>query len=92
MDKAETAPAAPPDWIEALAESEADIEAGHTVPLEPVLAPMRASVDRMEARRAARAEQAAESEWRGLAAKPSGNSTCSWSISRGSIARRQSAI
>jgi len=45
----------PPGWIDALTESVAQIRAGQTVPLEPALARLQASIDRMEARRAARA-------------------------------------
>jgi hypothetical protein len=44
----------PPGWIDALTESVAQIRAGHTVPMEPALARLQASIDRMEARRAAR--------------------------------------
>ncbi len=43
---------APRDWIESLERSEAQIEAGRTVPLEPLLDMMRASIARMESRRA----------------------------------------
>ena len=43
------APAAPQDWIDALARSKAQIEAGQTVPLAPVLQRLRESVARMEA-------------------------------------------
>ena len=40
----------PPDWItESLDRSEAQIEAGQTVPLEPVLDRLRASIARMTA-------------------------------------------
>jgi len=40
----------PPKWLEdALERSEAQIEAGQSVPLEPVLARLRASIDRMKA-------------------------------------------
>jgi len=44
---------APVDWAESLARSEAQIAAGHTTPLEPVLDELRASIARMEAKRAA---------------------------------------
>lgn len=57
MDKIAGESETPAEWIEALAESEADIAAGRIVPLEPVLARMQESIDRMEARRAARAKQ-----------------------------------
>ncbi len=43
---------APPGWAEALAESEAQVAAGLTVPLEPVLDRLRASAERMETRQA----------------------------------------
>ncbi len=62
MDKIVHDVGAPADWSEALAESEADIEAGRIVPLEPVLARAQESLDRMEARRAAaQARQSARS-------------------------------
>jgi len=54
MDKNSEHGRAPPVWIEALEASEAEIRAGLTVPLEPVLARMQASIDRMLERRAAR--------------------------------------
>jgi hypothetical protein len=54
MDDLTARPSAPPGWIEELEESIADIKAGRTVPLDPVLARIQASVDRMEARRSAR--------------------------------------
>ena len=48
MDRA----ASPADeWAEALAESEAEVAAGQTVPLEPVLADLRAAAERLEAKR-----------------------------------------
>lgn len=50
---------APAGWLEALERSEADVAAGRTVPLEPVLERMRDSIKRMEARRAARGAEAA---------------------------------
>jgi hypothetical protein len=41
----------PPDWlVKSLAESEAQIEAGMRVPLEPFLDRLRASIARMESR------------------------------------------
>jgi len=43
---------APAAWLETLERSEAQIAAGQTVPLEPVLDIMRASIARMEAKRA----------------------------------------
>lgn len=42
---------APAGWLEALARSEAQIAAGQTMPLEPVLNRLRASIARMKARR-----------------------------------------
>jgi len=43
----------PPDWmVEALERSEAQIAAGQTVPLEPVLERLRASIARMSAAQA----------------------------------------
>jgi hypothetical protein len=39
-----------PDWlVKQLEESEAEIEAGHAVPLEPFLERLRESIARMEA-------------------------------------------
>jgi hypothetical protein len=52
MDDITDRRAAPPGWIEVLVQSKAEIEAGLTVPLEPVLARLQASLDRMEARHA----------------------------------------
>lgn len=51
----------PAGWLEALERSEADLAAGRTVPLEPVLARLRESIRRMEARQA---EQDAETAHR----------------------------
>jgi hypothetical protein len=45
---------APLGWIESLERSRAQIEAGQTVPLEPVLDRLRTSAARMEARLAKR--------------------------------------
>jgi len=42
--------AAPADWVESLERSEAQIAAGLTLPLEPVLDRMRATIARMEAK------------------------------------------
>jgi hypothetical protein len=42
----------PAGWLESLAKSKAEVEAGDTVPLEPVLDRARASIARMKARRA----------------------------------------
>ncbi len=44
---------APPDWLEAMAESEADLAAGRTVPAEVVHQRIRDCIARIEARRAA---------------------------------------
>lgn len=53
MDHDENAPRPiPAGWLEALERSEADLAAGRTVPLEPVLARLRESIKRMEARQA----------------------------------------
>jgi hypothetical protein len=44
-------PKTPPDWLlDSLARSEAQIAAGETVPLEPVLDRLRASIARMKAK------------------------------------------
>jgi hypothetical protein len=43
---------APAGWVESLERSEAQIAAGLTLPLEPVLDRMRATIARMEAKRA----------------------------------------
>jgi predicted transcriptional regulator len=42
----------PQEWIDALAEADADLAAGRTVPLEEVLDELRACLARMEAREA----------------------------------------
>jgi len=42
---------APPRWVDALAESEAELAAGKMVPLALVLAELRASAARLEARK-----------------------------------------
>jgi len=43
---------APPDWLsKSLERSEAQIAAGETVPLDPVLDRLRAGIDRMKAAR-----------------------------------------
>jgi hypothetical protein len=41
----------PPDWVDSLARGKTEIEAGKTVPLEPFLDRLRASIARMKARR-----------------------------------------
>jgi hypothetical protein len=46
-------------WLESLARSKAQIEAGQTVPLEPVLERLRASIARMDARRDEQTKQQA---------------------------------
>jgi hypothetical protein len=44
-------PKTPPDWLlDSLARSEAQIAAGETVPLEPVLDRLRASIARMKSK------------------------------------------
>ena len=63
MDHDDIAPRpAPAGWLETLERSEADLEAGRTVPLEPVLARMRDSIKRMEARQAGQDADAAQQE------------------------------
>lgn len=51
MDNPTDRPPVPAGLLEALAESEAELAAGKTVPLEPVLAELRAAVARLEAKR-----------------------------------------
>lgn len=48
---------APAGWRESLERSEAQLARGETVPLEPVLDRVRASIARMEAKRAGAADQ-----------------------------------
>ena len=55
MSSAEDQTGTAKDWAESLARSRAQIEAGETVPIEPVLERLRASLARMEDRRAKRA-------------------------------------
>jgi len=38
----------PSEWLEALARGKAQAESGHTVPLEPILDGLKASIARME--------------------------------------------
>ncbi len=42
--------------LESLLRSKAQVEAGETLPMEPVMARLRASLARMEAKRAAKAK------------------------------------
>jgi hypothetical protein len=49
----------PAGWLEALDRSQAQAEAGETVPLEPVLDRLRASIARMKAKRSEQDKQAA---------------------------------
>jgi hypothetical protein len=42
----------PAGWVESLERSKAQIEAGQTLPIEPALDRLRASIARMEAKRA----------------------------------------
>jgi hypothetical protein len=49
MEEPEASP--PAGWLESLARSRAQIEAGEIVPMEPFIARLRASIARMEARR-----------------------------------------
>ncbi len=53
MDDRPTPTIAPPGWLEALAESEADLRAGRIVPGETVMRDLRNSLARLEARLAA---------------------------------------
>jgi len=46
----------PPRILESLLRSKAQVEAGQTVPMEPVMDRLRASLARMEAKRAAKAK------------------------------------
>jgi len=63
MDHDDTAPRpAPAGWLETLERSEADLAAGRTVPLEPVLARLRESIKRMELRQAGQDAEAAHQE------------------------------
>jgi hypothetical protein len=63
MDHDDTAPRpAPAGWLETLERSEADLAAGRTVPLEPVLARLRESIKRMELRQAGQDDEAAHQE------------------------------
>ncbi len=54
MDDTPSPAIAPPGWLEALAESEADLCAGRIVPGETVLRDLRESLARLEAKQAAR--------------------------------------
>lgn len=45
---------APPDWLEILEESEAELDAGQSVPAEIVHRELRESIARLEAKRASR--------------------------------------
>ena len=49
----------PAGWLDSLARSKAQIEAGQSVPIEPVLDRLRSSIARMEARQAAQAKRVA---------------------------------
>ena len=51
MNKVEHNNAAPTEWIDALERSKAQIDAGETVPSEPVLQRMRDRLARLEAKR-----------------------------------------
>ena len=52
----------PAGWLETLERSEADLAAGRTVPLEPVLARLRQSIKRMQARQAGQDAETARQE------------------------------
>jgi hypothetical protein len=51
MNKVEHTNSAPAEWVDALDRSKAQIDAGETVPSEPVLQRMRDSLARLEAKR-----------------------------------------
>ena len=51
MNKVEHNTAAPAEWVDALERSKAQIDAGETVPPEPVLQRMRDRLARLEAKR-----------------------------------------
>ncbi len=51
MNKVEHNNSAPAEWVDALDRSKAQIDAGETVPSEPVLQRMRDSLARLEAKR-----------------------------------------
>lgn len=58
-DDMDDTPRPPPaHWLAALEESDADLAAGRTVPLEPVLARLRESIERMEGRQATQGTKA----------------------------------
>jgi hypothetical protein len=54
MDETPTRPIAPAGWLEALAESEADLAAGRIVPGDEVMRDLTESLARLEARAAAK--------------------------------------
>ena len=49
MSEASQTPHLPADWLESLERSKAQIAAGQTVPLLPILDRLRASAERLEA-------------------------------------------
>ena len=49
--------AAPAEWLEALAESEADLAAGRTIPAEEIMRDLRESLARLEAKAAAASQR-----------------------------------
>lgn len=51
-------PAPPQGWVESLERAKAEIAAGQTVPMEPVLEKLRASAERLEHRRATAIQKA----------------------------------
>ena len=60
MDHDDTAPRpAPAGWLEAMNESDAQLAAGQTVPLEPLLDELRQAAAQVEAKLAARPEHTA---------------------------------
>ena len=54
MDDAPPTPIAPAEWLEVLAESDADIAAGRIVPGDVVMRELRDSLARLEAKDAAK--------------------------------------
>lgn len=48
----------PDGWLEAMAESDAELAAGQTVPLEPLLDELRRTAEQLEAKLAIRPERA----------------------------------
>jgi hypothetical protein len=55
MDETPHPAKAPTDWLEALAESDADLAAGHNVPGDVVMCDLRDGLSRLEAKAAKQA-------------------------------------